>query len=183
MKRTAPQTGFTLIELMMVVLIIAIGAATVRLIVPQSDPLNQAEKIAQQFQHWFTQQQDQSLMSHEDLGLYFLQSEIISLNWRQGDRVAGEAAIVWEVVDQLSYGHDIESLDFELLLDIESNNWQSLRNAVSDHETITPHVILFASEEYQPSFLFRISQQSYTDEFIELTADGYNRMELNRVSR
>ncbi|TCS42540.1 type II secretion system protein [Reinekea marinisedimentorum] len=178
----AAQRGFSLLELMMVVLIIGVAAATVRLAVSNSDPLDQAQSTAETFIYWYSQQQDYVLMSHTDIGLYFMESSIATLTWREGDRAAGEADIVWEVLDQVNYSNDSENLTFELLLDIESNEWVAFESGISDHETLSPHVILFSSEEYEPSFLFRIGSTRYHDELIQIKADGFNRLEANRVS-
>lgn len=182
MVKRFTQKGFSLLELMMVVLIIGVAAATVRLAVSGSDPLDQAQATAETFIYWYSQQQDFVLMSHTDLGLYFMESSVATLSWREGDRAAGESDVVWEVIDQVSYSNDAEDLTFELLLDIESNDWVAFEPNISDHETIIPHVILFSSEEYEPSFLFRIGSASYSDEVIQIKADGFNRLEASRVS-
>jgi prepilin-type N-terminal cleavage/methylation domain-containing protein len=182
MANRTKQQGFSLLELMIVVLIIGVAAATVRLAVSSSDPLDQASETAETFIYWYSQQQDYVLMSHTDIGLYFMETSVAPLTWREGDKSAGEDDIVWEVLNEVNYSSDAEDLTFELLLNIESNDWVSFEPNISDHETITPHVILFTSEEYEPSFLFRIGSDSYHDEVIQITADGYNRLEADRVS-
>lgn len=180
MNFKAAQRGFTLLELMIVVLIIGVGAATVRVAVTSSDPLEQAQETAETFNYWFSQQQDYVLMSHTDIGLYFMETSIATLNWREGNRDAGEAEIVWEVIEEVNYSNNADDLTFELLLDVESNEWVAFEPNISDHETIEPHVILFASEEYEPSFLFKIGNIDFVDEYIQIKADGFNRLEVSR---
>lgn len=63
MVKRFTQKGFSLLELMMVVLIIGVAAATVRLAVSGSDPLDQAQATAETFIYWYSQQQDFVLMS------------------------------------------------------------------------------------------------------------------------
>ena len=181
MYKKSPTKGFSLIEIMIVILIIGIGAATVRIVIPNKDPLDDAKNAADNFIHLFSQLQDDSLMRHEDIGLYFMESHIAILSWREGDRDAGEDEIVWDVLTGGPYSDNANQLTFELYLGLESQEWVAFQPNISENETIIPQVILFESEEYEPSFIFRIGSRYYQDEYIEIRADGFNRLEANRV--
>lgn len=178
------QIGFSLIEIMIVILIIGIGAATVRLAVTQSDPLEDVEKSMNAFGFWFINQQQTSLLTNTEIGLFFTKSGISVLSWRNGIEEDNEEAIVWEESSNFEYSSKINDLMVELILDNESQQWVELDTEIpEDSYDLIPHVILFPSEEYEPSFTLSFYRDSFLDEQLVAKGDGFNVLELNREAR
>ena len=173
--------GFSLIELMVVLLIIGIGAAAIRLGVVRNDPLDDLQRTGDTLVHWFTRAQDQSLITLRETGLYFMTGSVATLSWRAGDPDAGEADVVWTVVNESAYVNDNDDLIVELMLDLESQRWVALSGALpEDPALIQPQVILLPSEEYTPSFVMTLRLDAFSDQLIRIVGDGFNRLELSR---
>lgn len=175
------ERGFSLLEIMVVVLIIGIGAAAVRLSLSSPDPYEKPERAALQFRYWFTQQQDKALLSHSEVGLFFMTTSIAVLTWRQGDEFSGEASVIWELNNTYDYTEDWQRVTLELVLDIESKDWVPLpRNLPTEPYDRIPHVILYPSEEYAPSFAITLINKDNTDAKVTILGDGFNRLEVSR---
>jgi len=176
-----PNAGFSLIELMVVLLIIGIGAAAIRLGVVRNDPLDDLQRTGETLVHWFTREQDQSLITHSETGLYFMTDSVATLSWREGDPDAGEADAVWSVINEAAYDNDNDGLVVELMLDLESQQWVALSEQLPEEpELIQPQVILLPSEEYTPSFILILRLDDVSDQLIKVVGDGFNRLELSR---
>ena len=177
------QQGFTLLEIMIVVIIIGIGASTVRFLIVQKDPLEEVQTTAGAFNFWFSNQIDRALLENTELGLFFTEKSVSLLTWRTGDEDAGEADVVWEVETEVPYSEGFEELKVELLLDLLSQQWVILESELPEEAfELQPHVIVFPSEEYQPSFSLSFRHENYHDESFRILGDGFNRLELSRES-
>lgn len=182
-RKATAQSGFSLLEVMIVVLIIGIAAATVRLTMFRDDPLEAIEKSAHAFAFWFSRQVDQTLLSGNEKGLYFTEQSVAVLEWREGIPEEGEPEVVWEVQDEVAYSDD-DALDVELMLDNEARQWVALSTEMPEDFTMTPlHLILLPSEEYQPSFTLQFTHTDNRTEQISITGDGYNRLKVSRNER
>lgn len=180
------QSGFSLLEIMIVILIMGIGAGAIRLAVASNDPLDETVEVAEAFDYWFDRVLDQALLSQSDIGLYFLKDGLIQLSWRAGQESGNEPDIVWEEQERIEYtnGSKRDLLRVELTLGIESPLWIDLEANEPDIEpSLTPHVIIFASEEYTPSFKLEMHNEQYADEYMTLVGDGFNRLALSRETR
>ncbi len=175
------QAGFSLLEIMIVIIIIGIGASAVRLLVVQDDPLDKVQKTSGAFAFWFSNQLDRALLENTELGLYFTETSVSLLTWREGDLDSGEPDVVWEVENEVPYADGFDELKVELLLDLESQQWVVLEAALpEDPLEIQPHIVIFPSEEYQPSFVLSFGLRDYHDEEMNIVGDGFNRLELSR---
>ena len=180
-RRRRRDAGFSLIELMVVILIIGIGAAAIRLGVVRNDPLDDLQRTGDSLVHWFTRAQDQSLVTLSETGLYFMTGSVATLSWHAGDPDAGEAEVVWTVVNESAYANDNEDLIVELLLDLESQQWVALSATLPEDLTrIQPQIILLPSEEYTPSFVMTLRLDALSEQLISIVGDGFNRLELSR---
>ncbi|MEJ2042061.1 MAG: type II secretion system protein [Reinekea sp.] len=70
MARQHQIRGFSLLEMMIVLLIIGIGAATIRVAVTKKDPLEPLEKNAYEFSGWLNRLTDDVLLRNRELGLF-----------------------------------------------------------------------------------------------------------------
>ena len=73
------QLGFSLLEIMIVIIIIGVGASTVRLMAGRSDPLAEVQKTAGSFRFWFSNQLDRALLENTEVGLYFTEASVVLL--------------------------------------------------------------------------------------------------------
>lgn len=176
--------GFSLLEMMIVILIIGIGAATIRVAIGQPDPLEPLEKNAYEFSGWLNSYTDQALFSNQEKGVMFTKTEVALLDWREGDELEGEEEIVWEKVDTFKFPTG-SNVVVELILDIESEQWVNLETRLPEDDVLNqdplePQVIIFPSEEYQPSFHLVFRNYDNADEQINMVADGFNRLKVTR---
>ncbi len=176
--------GFSLIELMVVLLIIGIGASMVRIAVVKPDTLQVVEDNAYSFSGWLSSLMDRSLLTNEEVGLYFSEMSVCAMSWREGETIS-DPDIIWDCEEGKEFKFlEHRDLVVELILDLESEEWAELESEIPDTEEtdeyLTPHVIIFPSEEYQPSFNLTFRLHSETEQQISLNADGFNRVEVSR---
>lgn len=183
LHRRLKQDGFSLLEVMIVVLIIAVGAATVRLLAVNDNQLDDVEKQGHAFEFWFGRQLDQSLLSGQEIGMFFSEQSIAALSWREGDPDIGEPDFVWEPESTWTLSVD-DNVTVELMLDNENRQWVALESEQpEDYLDLTPHLIILPSEEYQPSFTFVLSHDAVRDRQISVSGDGFNRLKVSRHER
>ena len=89
--------GFSLLELMVVIVIIGIAAGAVRLAVTGNDPVQELEQAAGQYAYRMERIQDQVLLSNRERGLIFVQDGVYQLEWREGDEMLSEPEVVWSL--------------------------------------------------------------------------------------
>lgn len=172
--------GFSLLELMMVILIIGIASSLVRIAVTDKDPLEPIQETAAGFNYWFGQQLDFALLNSTEVGLYFTDSSIHILEWEDGNVDEGEDEVIWTSSQEFNLLQKTDYLKHELILDVVQSNWQELTEFPDDPAGIEPHIIIFPSEEYFPSFILKMHMEDYSDKYINILADGFNRPELSR---
>lgn len=174
------RAGFSLIELLVVVIIIGVAAAAVRLAISQPDPLGDLERSAQQLVYRFGQVQDRVLLSGEDRGLVIVDGRAQFLSWSEGDPRQGEPDILWQVDDQMPVWEAPD--DIELTLIRDGRQTQLLRNPPEDERDWQPMIVLLPSEDYQPSFDLYLRPPGLDSEAVRVHGDGFNRLEVSRVT-
>jgi general secretion pathway protein H len=161
--------GFTLIEVLVVILIMGIVISMATLSNTSSDPLKDTVDKSEGFKYWFGKITDHSLLSGDDIGLYFTESSIIALTWREGDLLEAEDEIVWEPYSDIETFIVPETLKFEFFLDVELSEWVELeREPPEEGMVIIPHVVITPSEEYFPSFFINFYDPEYSDEQVKI---------------
>ncbi|WP_127555361.1 type II secretion system protein [Saccharospirillum alexandrii] len=173
--------GFSLLELMVVIVIIGIAAGAVRLAVTGSDPVQELEQAAGQYAYRMERIQDQVLLSNRERGLIFVQDGVYQLEWREGDEMLSEPEVVWSLYeDERVWG---VSEDIQLGLTLE-NQWIELNQALPTEQfALEPHVILLPSEDYTPAYDLTLSLTSSINDEVRVRADGFNRPEVLRDER
>lgn len=177
------QGGFSLLEVMIVVVIIAIGAASVRLLTVDENPLDDVEKQGYAFEYWFGRQLDQALLTGQEVGIYISENTVAALSWRDGEPDIGEPDIVWE--QQSTWTNPVDdAVTVELMLDNQARQWIPLDAALpEDFLDLTPHLIILPSEEYLPSFTLVMTHEANRDRQISVLGDGFNRLKVSRDER
>lgn len=178
------QAGFSLLEMMIVVLIIGIGAASVRLATVNRDPLDSLDTSARAFAFWFTRQSDQALLSGTEKAVLFTEQNATLYEWRDGVPDDGEPEIVWEAVDEFSFSDD-DDHSIELMLDNQARQWVALEQSPPEDDITTDlmHLIILPSEEYQPSFTLAFTHDDIRNKQITIVGDGYNSLQVSRDER
>lgn len=174
------QIGFSLIELLVVIIIIGVAAGAVRLAISQPDPLGDLERSAQQLAYRFGQVQDRVLLSGEDKGLVLVGRAAQFLSWSEGNPRDGEPAILWHPDGNLP---DWEAPDdTELVLMRDGQETALLRNPPENQQDWQPMIVLFPSEDYQPSFDLYLRPPGLDNQAVRIHGDGFNRLEVSRVT-
>lgn len=173
--------GFSLLELMVVIVIIGIAAGAVRLAVTGNDPVQELEQAAGQYAYRMERIQDQVLLSNRERGLIFVQDGVYQLEWREGDEMLSEPEVVWSLYeDEKAWG---VSDDIQLGLTLE-NQWVELNQALPTEQfALEPHVILLPYEDYTPAYDLTLSLTSSINDEVRVRADGFNRPEVLRDER
>ncbi|PTY36616.1 hypothetical protein BGP77_04790 [Saccharospirillum sp. MSK14-1] len=172
--------GFSLIELLVVIIIIGVAAGAVRLAISQPDPLGDLERSAQQLVYRFGQVQDRVLLSGKDRGLVVVDGEVQFLGWKKGDPRQGEPDILWAIDDALPIWQAPD--DTELTLFSAGQPTMTLTQAPEDPRDWRPMIILLPSEDYQPRFDLYLRPQGMDNQAIRVHGDGFNRLEVSRVT-
>ncbi|MEX1213467.1 type II secretion system protein [Saccharospirillum sp.] len=178
---SAHNRGFSLLELMVVIVIIGIAAGAVRLAVTSNDPVQELEQAAGQFAYRMERIQDQVLLSNRERGLVFVQDGVYQLEWQEGDETLGEPDIVWSLVEETRLWGVSEDIQLNLTLD---NQWVELNQALPTEQfALEPHVILLPSEDYTPAYDLVLSLTDSTNDEVRVRADGFNSPEVLRDER
>lgn len=172
--------GFTLIELMVVLVIIGVAASAVRLAVVQEDPLEEIQRSAEQFAYTVGQAQDRVLLSNKARGIFFLSDGVKFLEWREGKSQEGEDREVWSKSEAKPV--EWEALeDVRLTVQIDGYSVDLPNELPDDPLTLKPHVFLLPSEDYTPAFELIMEHRDSFNGEVHVTGDGFNRLEVTRV--
>jgi len=174
------SAGFSLIELLVVIIIIGVAAGAVRLAISQPDPLGDLERSAQQLVYRFGQVQDRVLLSGKDRGLVLLDGEAQFLVWKEGDPRQGEPDILWETDADMPTWQAPD--DTELTLIRDGRQIELPRNPPEDEHDWQPMIVLLPSEDYQPVFDLYLRPPGLDNQAVRIHGDGFNRLEVSRVT-
>jgi len=175
------QQGFTLLELVIVILIIGVGASAIRLGTTSKDPLSEVQETSFAFENWFERQINSVLLNQREIGLLFLEQSVVVLDWQETIEY-GEKSIIWNKVSEAPFREGFEDLNVELVLNLEAKEWVPLEAELeeTDDEILEPHIIILPSEEYFPSFQIILTREGYSDYGYILTGDGFNHLGAKR---
>ncbi|WP_028669925.1 prepilin-type N-terminal cleavage/methylation domain-containing protein [Saccharospirillum impatiens] len=173
--------GFSLLELMVVIVIIGIAAGAVRLAVTGNDPVQELEEAAGQYAYRMERIQDQVLLSNRERGLMFVGDGVYQLEWREGDEMLSEPDIVWSLFDEQKAWGVSEAIQLGLTLD---NQWVELNQSLpTEPFALEPHVILLPSEDYTPAYNLVLSLTDSINDEVRVEADGFNSPKVLRDER
>ncbi len=176
-----PNQGFSLLELMVVIVIIGIAAGAVRLAVTGNDPVQELEQAAGQYAYRMERIQDQVLLSNRERGLLFVQDGVYQLEWREGDDMLSEPEVVWSLFEEEKVWGVSEDIQLNLTLE---NQWIELNQALPTEQfALEPHVILLPSEDYTPAYDLVLSLTDSINDEIRVQADGFNSPKVIRDER
>ncbi|MHA7878265.1 MAG: type II secretion system minor pseudopilin GspH [Saccharospirillum sp.] len=173
------QAGFTLMELLVVLIIIGVAAGAVRLAVTDEAPMAEVEQDAERLAYRFGQVQDRVLLSNRERGVLILQDELVFLDWREGDPMAGEPDILWSETDSNpSRWRAGEQTELALQLD---GRWLELSPDPPENERDwQPHLIIMPSEDYHPAFRLSLRHRDLLRGEVWVEGDGFNRLQVVR---
>lgn len=176
-----PSRGFSLLELMVVIVIIGIAAGAVRLAMTGNDPVQELEQAAAQYAYRLERLQDQVLLSNRERGLLFVQDGVYQLEWREGDGSLGEPEVVWSLYQDERAWRAPDDTRLRLTLD---GQWIELDQSLPEASfALEPHVILLPSEDYTPAYDLVLSLATGMNDEVRVQADGFNTPEVFRDER
>lgn len=180
MSRPALRTpgqgrGFSLLELLVVVIIIGVAAGAVRLAVTEPQPLRKMRASAERLAYRIGQVRDRVLLENRERGLLITGEGVYPLHWREGDENAGEPAIVWQVGEGESpLWQPPEQTRLRLSLD---GSWIEVADEPpEDALDWQPQIILLPSEDYTPAF--ELVLERLDGGAVRLLGDGFNQPEV-----
>lgn len=178
MRKLSWNGGFSLIELMVVMLIIGLGYGAVRMLAPNDTEADEAQNVAAGFQFWFEKQMDHALITGSEVGFYVTENAWYPLSWREGIEQEAEPDIVWALSESQKPFTLDERMRFEVIVDDLGNRWLELGRELPESSVIEPHVILLPSEEYFPAFEVKIQSRNTLEERYEfsIVGNGFNRL-------
>lgn len=173
------QTGFSLMELLVVLIIIGVAAGAVRLAMTDEAPMAEVERDAERLAYRFGQIQDRVLLSNRERGVLILRDELVFLDWREGDPMEGEPDIVWsESASTPNRWRGSEQTELALQLD---GRWlELLPEPPEDERDWQPHLIIMPSEDYQPAFRLSLRHRELMRGEVWVEGDGFNRLQVIR---
>jgi len=181
LKGRAADHGFTLVELMVVILIIGIALGAVSLAITSRDPIQELQQSADQFAYQMERIQDQVLLNKRERGLMFVQDGVYLLEWREGDIDTGEPEIVWSLIGEGRSWGISNSVQLDLTLE---NQWIELNLELPDEESaLEPHVILLPSEDHTPAFDLVLRLTDSMNDEVRIRGDGFNKPMVIRDAR
>lgn len=178
-RRHRHQTGFSLMELLVVLIIIGVAAGAVRLAMTDEAPMAEVERDAERLAYRFGQIQDRVLLSNRERGVLILRDKLIFLDWREGDPLEGEPDIVWSESSS-SPNRWQASEQTELALQLDGSWLELLPEPPDDERDWQPHLIVMPSEDYQPAFRLSLRHRDLTRGEVWVEGDGFNRLQVVR---
>ncbi|AJQ95873.1 prepilin-type N-terminal cleavage/methylation domain-containing protein [Gynuella sunshinyii] len=194
MKRA--ETGFTLIELMVMLVILGVVVGAIATSVSVYDPVKQNKKLALSMQTQFDNAQQLAILTGQDIGLVMSGDQYL---WLAGEmlteRTSGERYVNWSpdasaVESQLFEVHDIpEDVAYEFWVDDQELPLLDDLPDFSDEDDqpdqyinpITPLVVIRSDGESDPPFSIVIKYQE--NPVWLLDSDGYNPLELEAYAQ
>jgi general secretion pathway protein H len=177
------QSGFTLLEVMLVLLLIGLLATTVVLNFSGDSPEQRLQKETERFQQVFQFVAETAMLKQQEWGLV-LQESSYSFVYFDGEKwlLADEpkAAELYELAKDIRLELELEGLPGAELSLLSQLNWQEqddLDNADSEQPPVLPQVFILSSGEISPFRLMfqlgerleQVSQTVGTDFTIPLT--------------
>lgn len=177
------QTGFTLLEVMLVMLLIGLLATTVVLNFSGDSPEQRLTKETERFQQVFQFIAETAMLKQQEWGLVLQEGSYSFVyfdgeKWLQADEP--KAAEAYELADDIRLQLELEGLPGAELSLLSQLNWQQddeFENSDSEQPPVLPQVFILSSGEVSPFRLMfqlgerleQVSQTVGTDFTIPLT--------------
>lgn len=178
-QRRRFQTGFSLMELLVVLIIIGVAAGAVRLAMTDEAPMAEVERDAERLAYRFGQIQDRVLLSNRERGVFVLRDELVFLDWREGNPTEGEPDILWSETDSIPSRWQA-SEQTELALQLDDRWLELLAELPDEQQDWQPHLIILPSEDYHPAFRLSLRHRELLRGEVWIEGDGFNRLQVIR---
>lgn len=169
------RAGFTLIEILVVVVLISILVATVTAAFTGADQEQQLRGYAQRLVLRIEMARDRALQSNREWGIYIDED---GLRFAQYDEINGQ----WLEQSQRPFHSDAytQTLEFELEVEAFDGVLVSDEEGGGDDENELPNIVLFSSGETTPFELVLFPRDWETRPW-QLSSDGFIQTKLERV--
>ncbi|GGA88709.1 type II secretion system protein GspH [Neiella marina] len=165
-NRSAAQSGFTLIEVLIVVMIIAFVSGGMILTLSGAGPDTLLEREAQRFRVAMQMATDRAMLTSEELGLMVTDEgyEFVRWNDTEWQPLANNKALLPHVVDaNIGLKLELEGLPWEQETLFESDGLFEDMFAEEDEEEIIPQVFIYSYGEFS-DFSLAFSWKPLEDE-------------------
>ncbi|MBD1391107.1 type II secretion system minor pseudopilin GspH [Neiella sp. HB171785] len=150
-RRSVQQSGFTLIEVLIVVMIIAFVSGGMILTLSGAGPETLLEREAQRFRVAMQMASDRAMLTSEELGLMVTDDGYEFVRWNDVDwqPVANNKALMPHVVDEnIGLKLELDGLPWEQESLFESDGLFEDMFAEEDEDKITPQVFVYSYGEF-----------------------------------
>lgn len=173
--------GFSLIELLVVILVISVAVGAVVLSVSTRDITRQLKPDIVEFQLKLNQARDQAIISGRDLGLFMTEQgyQWLQADWQESE-INNESYLVWSVPEQGEF--ESVSLEEELYLELSLEQQTVLlpeqlpnledENLDQELDPLIPLVVMQNDGESSPPFELLLYHQQ--EPIWLITSDGFH---------
>jgi len=169
-------SGFTLLEVLLVALIIGIAALAIVLTIPDRQLAASPQEAARSFQLKLNHAREQAMLRNWVVGVRFNETEYRFYRWHEND---------WALIDRKPLGPEL--LDEGLEIEFQAGDFRLLDNMEASQDTlfseqereredrIEPQLIIFESTEFIPFRLIFRTQHGGQESWI---IDGRNGLDI-----
>ena len=162
--------GFTLLEIMTVLAIIAIAAGAVGAAISNSNPTLAAEGGLKNLSQAFANLSEQAAITKQSIGLKFSDDGILKYALQEEVSDSGDVEFTWLELEPMDVSF---FADHDLVLRFASQD--GYFNAADSQTQIIPDIEFFAHGEYLPEFQLFIEDEN-GEIIAQAKGDGFNQM-------
>ncbi len=170
MLRSMPRTGFTLIEILVVVLVVSILMGVVIASFSGADREQTLRGYAERLALKIELARDKSLQANREWGVYI---DDEGVRFAEFDEVNGE----W--IPRADKPFSAESYEQALEYEVDVEEFDAL---LGDEDEDLPDIVLFSSGETTP-FTITLAPRDWETQPWALTSDGFTRTDVSRLDR